>query len=144
MTETDKRLLRRRAFGAACIFSVAVFLDYEPLPRFAPALAKGDGGNGGGGDHGGGGGGGNGSAGAASGGGANSNGAASGTAASGNAGVGGDRSEGGDAPLHGGPPSQAAKRSARDLLAADMERLGIVGRPLSPSQVHATIAKGWR
>jgi hypothetical protein len=46
--------------------------------------------------------------------------------------------------LSGGPPSQVAKRSSRELIAADMQRLGIVGRPLSPSRVSETIARGWR
>jgi hypothetical protein len=46
--------------------------------------------------------------------------------------------------LSGGPPSQAAKGSSRALIEKDMQRLGIVGQPLSPAMVSTEIAKGWR
>jgi hypothetical protein len=49
-----------------------------------------------------------------------------------------------DAMLNGGPPSPAARETARSLITNDMRQLGLVGPPVSDEQVNGLIARHWR
>jgi hypothetical protein len=59
-------------------------------------------------------------------------------------GANGQGSGGMDAMLNGGPPSPAARETARSLITNDMRQLGLVGPPLSDEQVNGLIARHWR
>jgi hypothetical protein len=56
----------------------------------------------------------------------------------------GSGSGGHDALLNGGPPSPAARDLGRALILNDMRQLGLIGPPLTDSQVNALIGQHWR